>query len=266
MTAFITLDEAAARVQDGSTFALGGMALYRSPVGFVRGLLQRDTRPQSLTLLSFTAGYAADLLIGARVVDTVRSVYVGLEVFGFAPMFTARANRGDITVMEETETSIVLGLRARAAGVGFLPSVAWQGTDLLTLRPDVKNITDPYTGETLTAFPAIGVDVAVIHGLAADRAGNVAINNNLAIDELLVYAADTVIATVERIVERLTPQADQTIIPYPGVDAVVELPGGAAPTSCYPYYPLKGRELARYVEAASSESGFAAYLADLNHT
>lgn len=254
------LPQAAELIRDNITLALGGMTLYRRPVAFVRALLQRKTPPKTLTLLAFTAGYAADLLVGAGCVSAVRSVYFGLESFGFAPMFTQRAGDGTLRIIEETETSLVLGLRATAGRVPYLPSIAWQGTDLLKLRPDVTTITAPYTDENLTAFPAIPVDVAVIHALAVDAEGNAAINNNLAIDQLLVYAADTVIVTTETYVDRLEPTAERTLIPAAGIDYVCLAPHGAAPTSCYPLYKLRGREFAAYVDACATEGGFSEYL------
>ena len=94
--------------------------------------------------------------------------------------------------------------------------------------------------------------MAVIHGLAGDKQGNVLINNNLGIDMELVYVSDTVIATVETIVDELKPTTDGVIIPYPGCDMVVHLPDGAKPTSCYPQYPVAGGEILRYVEACNA--------------
>ena len=89
----------------------------------------------------------------------------------------------------------------------------------------------------------------MLHGLAADRQGNVLINNNMGIDLELVYLADTVIATVERVVDKLERSTDGVIIPYPGCTMIVELPGGAAPTSCYPLYPLDGAAFLQYTDA-----------------
>jgi len=262
---FVPLEEAAAAVRDGGTLALGGMTLYRRPIGFVKALLARGRPPKDLTLLSFTGGLESDLLVGAGCVTRVRSAYFGLEAFGLAPMFTQFVQSQRIEVVEETEASIVMGIRAQIAQVGYLPSNAWLGTDLPSLRPDVKTVKDPYTGDALLAFPAIPVDVAVIHGLAGDREGNVMINNNLGIDLELVYVADTVIATVERIVDRLERSTDGVIIPHPGCDMVVEMPGGAAPTSCYPLYPLAGVELLNYTEACNA-GRFAQYLARFAHS
>lgn len=261
MYQMMDLAQAATLIQDSQTIALGGMTVYRRPVAFVRALLRRDPRPKDLTLLCFTAGFESDLLVGAGCVGTVRSVYFGLESFGFAPMFTEAAQKGSIHVMEETEASIVMGIRAQMAGVGFMPSQAWIGTDLPSLRPDVKTICDPYSGETLTAFPAIPLDVAVLHGLEADPYGNVRLNNNLGIDMELAYAAKTVIVTVEQPVDRVEPSADGHLLPAPGADYIVHAPHGAWPTSCYPVYPVGGGELIRYIDMCNAGK-FDDYLAE----
>lgn len=249
---YVTLEDAVNVIQDGDTLALGGMTLYRRPMGFVKGLLQRQNRPKELTLLSFTGGMESDLLVGAGCVKAVRSAYFGLEAFGLAPMFTQMAQSQEFQIIEETEASIVMGIRAQISGVGFMPSHAWIGTDLPSLRPDVKMVIDPYTNDELVAFPAIPCHVAVIHGLAGDKHGNVLINNNMGIDMELVYVADTVIATVETIVDELKPTTDGVILPYPGCNMVVHLPDGAKPTSCYPQYPVAGGDILQYVEACNA--------------
>ena len=263
MVEFVSIAEASECVADGMSIALGGMTLYRRPVAFVAALLKHRRRPQNLTLVNFTAGYESDLLIGAECVSHVRSVYFGLESFGFAPMFTQAAQSGTITIIEETEMSMVLGLRATMSGVSHLPSRAWVGTDLPTIRPDVKPVLDPYTQETLMAFPAISIDLAVLHGLEADREGNVRLNNNIAIDLELVYTAETVIATVERLVDSVQPSAESTLLPHPGADYITVAPKGAWPTSCYPDYPVDGNEILRYIDACAAD-GFAAYLDQLH--
>lgn len=259
---FLSLDEAAALIPDGITIAFGGLTIYRRPVAFVWALIGRETRPKDLTLLNFTAGYESDLLVGAGCLKTIRTVYFGLESFGLAPMFTEAAGKGTIHIQEETEASIAMGLRAQASGVGFMPSHAWIGTDLFKLRPDVKTIIDPYTGEELAAFPAIKCDVAVLHALEADPSGNIKLNNNLGIDLELVYVADKVIVTVEKIVERVEKSTDGMIIPAPGATHIVHAPNGAYPTSCFPLYPVGGGELMRYVDACNAGK-FDEYVSDM---
>ena len=256
----ITMQQAVDWVSSGSCLALGGMTLYRRPVSFVRALVQKfmnSGEPNNLTLLAFTAGMESDLLVGAGMISRVRSCYFGLEIFGLAPMFTYFANRGEIEVIEETEASLAGGLRARLAGIGFMPSRAWLGTDLPRLRPDVVTIQDPYTGEELMAFPAISPDISVIHALRADYHGNAQIGDNRGIDEELCLASPRVIITAEEIVPEL-PKAD---LVSPFVTGVVLAPGGALPTSCHPLYSLDGEALLAYTEQVSDPASFNAYTA-----
>jgi glutaconate CoA-transferase, subunit A len=250
-----TLTEASSRVKPGDTIALGGLTLYRRPVAFVRALLKRQAQsgePNNLTLLSFTAGFESDLLVGAGMVSNVRTCYFGLEIFGLAPMFTYYANNGQIKVIEETEASLAFGLRAQLSGTGFMPGRAWLGTDLPKLRPDVKTVLDPYSGEELIAFPAIEPDVAVIHALRADIEGNAVIGGNRGVDDELSATSKLVIVTTEEIVPQLT-KAD-LVSPY--VDVVVLAPNGAAPTSCHPLYPIDGMALLDYTEQVNNPRSF----------
>lgn len=234
------------------TLAFGGVTLYRRPMAFSLALFARHAQealPTDLTLLCFTAGLESDVLVGAGMISSVRSCYFGLEAFGLAPNFTNAARDGSIEIIEETEASLAFGIRATLAGVGFMPSRAWQGTDLLKLRPDVKTVADPYSSDELTAFPAITCDVAVIHALEADPHGNARIGGNWGVDRELVYIADTVIVTTEKVV----PKLESAEIFGPVVNVVVEAPNGAWPTSCHPLYPLDGLAVLEYTEKAGGE-------------
>ncbi len=265
MNKIISLGEAAALVASNSMLALGGMTLYRRPMAFVYALLRRyiesknvgnDVPIANLTLMAFTASLESDLLVGAGIITRVRTCYFGLEVFGLAPMFTDFANRGKLEVMEETEASLAFGLRAQLAGIGFMPGRGWLGTDLPRLRPDVRTVIDPYSGEELMAFPAIQPDVAVIHALRADEEGNAQIGGHKAVDEELALASATVIVTAEEIV----PELAKADIVAPLVHAVAAAPGGAAPTSCHPLYPLDGEAILEYTEQVSDEETYWHYV------
>ncbi|MGA9533268.1 MAG: CoA-transferase [Anaerolineales bacterium] len=246
----VTLQEAVQSVSgDDLRIAMGGVTLYRRPMAFSLALLAHNrhhSHPERLTLINFTAGLESDLLVGEGMVASVRTCYFGLEVFGLAPHFTQAAAAGTLSIVEETEGSLACGLRASMSGVGFMPSIGWLGTDLPKLRPDVKTIVDPYSGEELIAFPAIEIDVAIIHALQADPDGNALIGGNPGVDEELALVADHVIVTTEEIV----PALDRADLIGPAVDAVVEAKQGAWPTSCHPLYPLDGNALLDYIEAA----------------
>lgn len=255
----ISLEEAVSAVQDGHTLGLGGLTLYRRPFALVRALLLRFRQtgePSNLTLLTFTGGMESDLLVGAGMVAQTRSCYFGLEIFGLAPMFTYHANRGELKIIEESEASLSFGLRAQMAGTGFMPGRAWLGTDMLRLRPDVRTVIDPYSGEELVAFPPVKAEVCLIHALQADCDGNALIGGNQAIDLELALTSDTVIISAEEIVPRL----DKADIVAPLVDGVVLAPGGALPSSCHPYYPMDGRTYLTYTETVSEPESFQRYL------
>jgi glutaconate CoA-transferase subunit A len=259
----ISMEAAAELVHPGNMLALGGMTLYRRPVAFVRALIKQyqiSSQPNELTLLAFTAGYESDLLLGAGLVSHVRTCYFGLEIFGFAPMFTTLANQGQIDIIEETETSISMGLRAQMASIGFMPGHGWIGTDLPRLRPDVRTVVDPYTGEELMAFPAIRPDVAVIHALTADFDGNALIGDNKGVDIELCLASRLVIVTTEQLV----PELEKVDLVAPCVHAVVYAPQGALPSSCHPLYPLDTEAILDYAERVSDQESFNTYLASLD--
>ena len=265
MNKLISMEQAVELVKPGCTLALGGMTLYRRPMAFVKALVKqhaRDHQPEGLTLLAFTASLESDLLVGAGMISRVRSCYFGMEIFGFAPMFSYYANHGLLEVLEETEASLALGLRAQIAGIGFMPGRGWTGTDLPVLRPDVRTVRDPYSGEELMAFPAIHPDIAVIHALRADLDGNAQIGDNKAVDEDLALAAGCVIVTAEEII----PELSKADLVAPLVKAVVLAPGGASPTSCHPLYAMDGEALLSYTEQVSDPESFERYLRKMELT
>lgn len=243
----LDLADVPALVPSGCTLGLGGMTLYRRPMALVRELLRSDVA--NLEVLTFTGGLETDLLIGAGRVRRLRSCYVGLEIFGLAPCFTAAATRGALDLVEETEATLALGLRAAEGGLDFLPFAGIVGTDLLAVRPDLARVPSPYSDQEYVAIPALRPDVALLHAPRADRDGNVWLGGNLAIDQGLAAVAETTIVSVEAIVEEL-PEAHLMAL---DVDHLVLAPGGAAPSSCWPDHPLDGMRLVEYQLACGAE-------------
>ena len=62
---------------------------------------------------------------------------------------------------------------AGASGLPFAVLRGYLGTDLVDHTRTIATITCPFTGEELTAVPALNPDVAIIHAQQADRRGNV---------------------------------------------------------------------------------------------
>ena len=251
-----SLEQAISPIADGAVVGVGGNINSRRPVALALEIAAQAKR--GLTLLGMTAGIACDLLIGAGCVSRLRSSYTGLEIFGFAPMFRKAAEGQSIEVIEETEMTVAAGLRATLAGVGFMPSRVLAGTDLAALRRDIKTVACPYSGENLAALPAIKLDLALIHALAADEQGNVILGGNLGVDlEMAAIAQRTIISAEEIISHQECVRRGVDIIGL-CVDAVVHAPQGARPSSCHPAYGLDGLKLIDYIAACNS-GGFAKF-------
>lgn len=234
----IALDDVPGLVPDGSSVYVGGFSMFRSPLGMVRELARAGRK--RLTLLSHIDGPASEMLLSVGALSTIRSSYVGLDQCGIAPQFNRAVREGTVEFVEETEGTMIFGMKAAIYRLPYLPSRALIGTDIVTVRDDLIQYTDPISGEELVAMPAISMDVALIHAQRADLRGNVQIQGTLCIDVEAAKVADFVIVSVEEIVdtEDLLATGDSTRIPSHLVDAIVHLPGGAYPSSCVPFYEV----------------------------
>jgi glutaconate CoA-transferase subunit A len=255
-----TLEEAIALVRDGDTVALGGALSYREPMALVRELVRQERR--GLRLVGSAHGIDVDLLVGAGVAAAVEESYVGFEQdLGLAPAYRRAAESGSVAVRETCCYTLLQQLRAAEYGLSFMPVRGIAGTGILALHPEYGEVTCPFTGERLVAVPALAPDVALLHGLSGDRRGNVHLRRPLVLDERFAHAAKRVIVTVERLVDADTVGEAGIVLPLFLVDAVVEAPLGAHPTSCYPHYTYDRAHMREWVAAAASEGGVRDYLA-----
>jgi glutaconate CoA-transferase subunit A len=111
----------------------------------------------------------------------------------------------------------------------------YRGTDLVARTPNISPITCPFTGEELTAVPALNPDVAIIHAQQADRWGNVAMWGITGIQKEVILAGRRSVVTVEEVVDTITPKPGQLIIPAWAVTYISPVPGGAHPSYAHGY-------------------------------
>jgi glutaconate CoA-transferase subunit A len=265
VTKRMDLAQALKQIRSGDTIGIGGMTLYRKPMAFVRGLVRRELR--DLTVMGMCSGFEAELLAAAGSLGTLRTCYFGLEFLGLAPILRKAVEQGRVKVVEETEYTIAVGLQAALMRVPYLPSRDCEvGTDFFRIRPDLRRAPCPVTGEELTWFPALAPRVAIIHAPMADEQGHTWLGGQHCVDAQLAMAADYTIVTAEKIVptaEIKAAQGGAGLVSFM-VDAVVEVPGGAHPTSCYPDYPLDVVHLTNYLREARSGSS-SQYLSQYVH-
>jgi hypothetical protein len=135
------------------------------------------------------------------------------------------------------------------------------GSDYEQIRPDLKKVRDPYSGNEYIVVPPVRPDVAVIHGLKGSRFGAVTVLG-LRSDRLLAMAAVKTIAVVEEMVDPddVLPGRDEIYIAPIHVDAVVPAARGAHPTACPGSYDADVAHLMNYMEASRNEASFQKYL------
>jgi glutaconate CoA-transferase subunit A len=254
----IDIEKATALVPNGSTVALGGLSMNASPMAFVRELIRQEKK--DLTVVAIVNGMAVDWLVAGGCVRRVITGLISFEGMGLAPHFRHAVESGSVTVEEYSEYLLIARLRAEATNLPFIPTKAGLGTDIIGLHPETTRLeSDPVTGEAYVACTPLAVDVAVVHAHAADEWGNVRVEPKLIwMDNEIVNAAATTIVTAESIVPHHSFVAEPHRTTYPRfvVDAVVEVPWGAYPTSCFPKYTHDKEFFTAYSKAATNPDQF----------
>ncbi|BDB45280.1 MULTISPECIES: cholesterol ring-cleaving hydrolase subunit IpdA [Mycobacterium] len=265
-----SLDDAVACVESGMTIGIAGWGSRRKPMAFVRALLRTDAT--DLTVVTY-GGPDLGLLCSAGKVKRVYYGFVSLDSPPFYdPWFAKARTSGAIEAREMDEGMLRCGLQAAAQRLPFLPIRAGLGSSVLDFwEGELKTVTSPYQApggghETLIAMPALKLDVAFAHLNIGDARGNAAYTGiDPYFDDLYLMAAEKRFLSVERVVpteelvKSVPPQA--LLINRMMVDGVVEAPGGAHFTTAAPDYGRDEKFQRHYAEAASTEDGWAQFVA-----
>lgn len=236
----LTTLDAAVRdlVHDGDVVALQNMATQAAPMAAVRELIRQERR--NLGLVVLVGGIGVDWLAAAGCLDRVIGAAVSMEQFGLCQRYRNAVEAGRIRVEELSETALNARLGAGARNLPFLPTRGLIGTDLIDINDNLVMIDDPFGGPPVVACRKLVPDVALVHVHRADRYGNAQFEPTAQWPDLGIMpkAAERVIVTAEEIVETdvLRRNPDRTVLPGFIVDAVVEVPYGAHPTSFNPNY------------------------------
>lgn len=245
-----SLTEAVAKIKNGDMIALGGNLSAKEPMGMVREMVRQ--KKGGLHCIGGAHGIDVDLLCAGGAAKIIQHSYVGFESdFGLAPNYRRAVEQGLVTPKDTDCVAVLTHLRASVFGVPFMPMPAVRGTDVLKFNPEIKTLECPFTGESLNILPAIKPDCAVIHAHKADKKGNIKLYAPYFADLLIAEASKQAIVSVEEIVSEEEMRRLGPNIPYYLVSALVELPYGAHPTSCYPNYSYDRSHIAEYVRLAN---------------
>lgn len=250
MTDLLTLEQAARLVNDGDRIAVGGCLFTRAPLALLDAVIRQGT--QNLEYRTWGGGLPLELLLDAGAVRKAVFCFSSLDVFGLAPRFRRALEAGDLEVEELPALAFIQALGAAYQRLPSLPFALPTGSDILDRCSFASATNDPLTGQPIGIVQALEVDVLLLHAQRADEDGNVEIEGALGQDVLMTGAAARVVASVEEVVQPGVLQQDRrggTVLPRAFVDAVVEAPLGAYPTSCPSYYMADYRALRDMAEA-----------------
>lgn len=232
-----SLQEAVAEiVTDGAVIAMEGFT-HLIPFAAAHEIIRQERR--DLSLIRMTPDLIYDQLIGAGCARKLTFSWGGNPGVGSLHRVRDAVEQGwprQVSVEEFTHAAMANAYEAGAANLPFAVLRSYRGS-LGDVNPNIRTIECPFTGETLTAVPAIRPDVTVIHAQQADRDGNVLIEGIIGVQKQAVLAAKRALVTVEEQVDRFDEvHPNACILPHWTVAAVAVVPGGAFPSYAHGYY------------------------------
>src|SRR5713226_4915924 len=237
-----TLEEAVRRhVAPGATLYLGTAHGRSNPL--VREIVRQWWgRQPGFTVAVVGLGSPWTALVHGGLVRRVITTFLG-EGYPFPtpqPLISQAVLAGRLAVSNWSMLTFPLRLLAGAMGLPFLPTRSLLGSSMEednARAGDFIAADDPFGGEGRVGYVrALVPDVALLHGWAADRAGNVIVaspmNENL---YGAMAARGGALVTVEKIVSTdfIRRHADLVRLPSQYVRAVVEAPHGTHPGGMY---------------------------------
>ena len=205
-------------------------------------------------------------MINAGVARYSHNSYLGAEMRGIDRNYLRQLKAGKVSILSEwSHGSMAQGFKAAQLGMPGIFSKQLLGSDIARHNPYVKVMNHPMKNENdpCMFIPAIYPDVSFIHVHAADKKGNARFYGPSINDIAMAAATRKLIITAEEIVPEsdIRNSSEGVCIPGIYVDAVVELPYGAAPgqmPGCY-YWSRQWWEMAfRY--GMKSDENFEKFL------
>ncbi|MEE9471954.1 MAG: CoA-transferase [Gemmatimonadota bacterium] len=242
MADLVSIEEAVRGIPAGALITFGGFQLNRAPMALVRELIRQERR--GLRVVTLPNPLPIDLLVGAGMVDEAEFGFIGFQFedgFAVAPNMRRAIQEGTLRFRERDVYELIQGLRAAAMGLPFLAAPGCERSDYRWENGTASlSVAD---GEEVPVVEPIRPDIALVHAQEADRSGNLGITDPYA-EPLLARASGRVVATAERIVDRVAAPA----VPGSRVSHVVEAPRGAYPTGCHRHYRHDAAHLRDYLK------------------
>jgi len=262
MPRFLSLAEAVEDcVRDGDTVAMEGFT-HLIPYAAGHEVIRQQRR--RLTLIKMTPDLLYDQLIGMGCAEKLVFSWGGNPGVGSLHRLRDAVENGwphPLAIEEHSHAAMANAYEAGAAGLPCAIFRGYIGVELPKVNPRIKHVTCPFTGEQLAAVPAHRPDVAIVHALKADRAGNVLLEGIVGVQKEVVLASKRSVVTVEEIVEDFGPRSfNAVILPAWTVGAIVKVPGGAYPSYAQGYYKRDNAFYISWDKVARERETFLAWM------
>ena len=244
-------------VNDGDTVALEGFT-HLIPVAAGQEIIRQ--RKRDLTLVRMTPDIVYDQLIGAGCARKLIFSWGGNPGVGSLHRFREAVQAHELEIEEHSHAGMANRYVAAASNLPFAVMRGYNGTSLPEHTDTIKTITCPFTGERLTAVPALDLDVGIIHAQQADTRGNVQLWGQVGVQKETVLGAKRSIVTVEEIVDELEPRPNGVVLPRWVVTRVCEVPGGAKPSYAQDYYDRDNEAYRAWDAVSKDKQRFAEWL------
>jgi glutaconate CoA-transferase subunit A len=261
MAEIVPLSQAvAALVHDGDSVALEGFT-HLIPFGAGHEIIRQGRR--DLTLIRMTPDLIYDQMIGMGCARRLVFSWGGNPGVGSLHRFRDAVERGwpaPLEIEEHSHAGMANRYQAGASGLPFAVLRGYQGTDLPSVTAGIKPIECPFTGEQLTAVPALNPDVAIVHAQRADTSGNVQMWGITGIQKEAVLAARRSLVTVEEIVPALDSRPGAVVLPSWVISYVSAVPGGSRPSYALGYYERDNDAYIRWDAVSRDRDDFLAWM------
>lgn len=260
MTKLTTLASAIRdHVHDGDLIYAAGFT-HLIPFAAGHEIIRQGRR--GLTLARATPDIVYDQMVAAGCAQKLIFSYSGNPGVGSLRIVRAEIEAGRLAIEEYSHFAMITRLTAAAAGLPFLPMRAVGTDDLLRANSQYRTISDPYSGESLNAVPALHPDVAIVHAQRADASGNTQIWGILGEQKEAAFAARRVIVTAEEIVDEAVIRSDpnRTLIPALVVSAVCHVPYAAHPSYTQGFYDRDNAFYLEWDRLSATAAGVRAWL------
>lgn len=257
MNKLMTSTDVVSQLKSGMTIGIGGWGPRRKPMALVREILRSDIK--DLTIAAY-GGADVGMLCASGKVKKVIFAFVSLDFIPLEPYFRAARQAGTLETMEVDEGMFLLGLKAAAMRIPFIPTPIGLGTDVIKHNPNIKVIDSPYDKKEWVAMPAIKLDAALLHVDRADNRGVCQIKGpDLYMDDVFARAAEKTFVTCDELVDTsyFTKDEEARYVFWERnqTTGVVHIPGGAHPSSCAPLYGFDAKHFKEYTASIKEENG-----------